>query len=158
MATLEAILPAATITPYFETFGDGARTDFTQDQIAQLGAGTDPNTHILKPWQYTVTVNGHSGYFFVTYSATRTDVCGGCGGGASQVLPGPPGYRLLGGSPASGELPEVLIGTPRQTYLGVGVSPLTGGTFTPPVDVNQLVHDGRFITALDADLAELYGH
>jgi hypothetical protein len=162
IATLKTILPGATITPDYETFGHGARTEFTPDQIAKLGAGTDPNTHILKPWQYTVTVSGHSGYFFVSYSAARTDLCGGCDEDTSQTLPGPPGYRLVQKTSATGSqqqhMNEDLIETPKHTYLGVGVSPVTGGTFVPPVDVSKLVHDGRFVAALDADLVELYGH
>jgi hypothetical protein len=161
LAVLKTILPAAAITPYYETFGDGSRTDFTSDQIAQLGPGTDPNTHILKPWQYTVTLTGQSSYFFVTYSATRSDLCSSCAMVTPQALPGPPGYQMVGKTPASGsqqQTNEVLIETPRGTYLGVGVSALSGGTFNAPVDVNELGHDAGFITTLDRDLVQLYGN
>ena len=160
IATLKAILPGATVTPYYETFANGSRTDFTPDQIAQLGSGTAPDTHILEPWQYSVTLNGHTGYFFISYSATRTDLCTGCDVTTSQVLPGPPGYRLVQQTAAPGSqqgMNEDLIETPRHTYLGIGVSPLSGGTFVAPVEIDQLVHNASFITALDKDLVELYG-
>ena len=160
VAAMKRIYPGLAIVPFFEEYAAGKSTDFTTDQIAQLGPGLSPDTHILEPWQYTATLGGHAAYFYITYSSTRSDVCTGCTAIQPQPLPGPrPGYQLVGETPqtAHPNTIEVLVETPAQTYLGIGVSPVTGGAFTPPFDVTKLVKDGGFITAIDTDLRTLYG-
>jgi hypothetical protein len=156
---MKTIMPGLTIVPYFEQYAAGASTDFTTDQIAQLGPGLSPDTHILEPWQYTVTLAGRAAYFYISYSTTRSSVCTSCAPLQPQPLAGPrAGYRLVGETPRTdpGTI-EVLVETPAHAYFGIGVSPVTGGTFTPPLDVTKLVKDGRFIAALDTDLRTLYG-
>jgi hypothetical protein len=149
-----------TLTPLWETYAHGRQTDFTPDQIATLGSAISPNTHILKPWQYTLTRNELKAYFYISYSTSRTDICTNCTTTMSVALPGPvTGYRLIATALSPSGLPtEDLLETPRHTYLGIGLSPMTGGPFTPPVDITvELLHSQQFITTLDADLRELYG-
>jgi len=159
--TVKTVMPGFKVTPMFEPYSDGKNTDFTSDQIAQLGPGLSPNTPILKPWQYAVIQHGKPTYFYVTYSGNRADVCTGCTTSLSQPLPGPrPGYRLIAETPKTGspvDTVEVLVETPEHTYLGIGLSPMSNGVFTPPFDVSKLVKDSRFLAALDADLGTLYG-
>ena len=158
---MKTILPGLAIVPYFEQYAAGVNTDFTTDQIAQLGPGLSPDTHILEPWQYTATLTGHAAYFYISYSTTRSSVCTSCTPVQPQPLAGPrPGYQLVAETPQAEGNPgtiEVLIETPAHAYLGIGVSPVTGGTFTPPFDMTKLVKDSRFIAALDTDLRTLYG-
>jgi hypothetical protein len=159
--TLKALMPGLAIAPYFETLADGEHADITAEQIALMGSGLAPDTHILKPWQYSVTLNGSPAYFFVTYSAKRTDVCAGCQAATPQALPGPrAGYRLVGETPRTpGPVTgiEVLVETPEHAYLGIGVSPLTAGARTLPFAPDELVKDAGFVAALDADLRTLNG-
>ena len=157
MEMLKTVVPGVTVAPYFETFAEGQNTDFTPDQIAKMGSGLAPDTHILKPWQYDATLSGKTAYFFISYSTNRSDVGTGCVPVTPQPLSGPrPGYQLVCATSESG-MTEVLVETPDHAYFGIGVSPLTGGPFTPPFDPAKLVKDSRFIAALDADLQTLYG-
>jgi hypothetical protein len=155
LAGIKSLIPGVSITPVWETFGDGSRGEFTPDQIAKMGSGLDPKTHVLKPWQYDVTVSGHKAYFYISYSTTGTDICTSCGRSAPVNLPG--GFAILGGGESPSQpMPEVLVGTPAHTYLGIGLSPNAGGAFTQPFSLIRLLQDPRFIDVLAADLHELY--